>query len=150
MVAQKVGTADGAIAVFVDEDNEQWRFSFIAIEYEFGEKGFEKQQTASKRYTYLFGKGAKTRTAQQRFELLNKQSTLEDLKTAFAVEGLSQEFYQKIFNGYKTKTPLFVVLVHKNCNCTISSTYFLSHHLTQSHSVSFEFGVGFNIYFKNG
>jgi uncharacterized protein YlxP (DUF503 family) len=78
MVAQKVGTADGAIAVFVDEDNEQWRFSFIAIEYEFGEKGFEKQQTASKRYTYLFGKGAKTRTAQQRFELLNKHSTLEN------------------------------------------------------------------------
>jgi hypothetical protein len=30
-----------------------------AIEYEFGEKGFEKQQTASKRYTYLFGKGQK-------------------------------------------------------------------------------------------
>jgi uncharacterized protein YlxP (DUF503 family) len=27
MVAQKVGTADGAIAVFVDEDNEQWRFT---------------------------------------------------------------------------------------------------------------------------
>jgi phage pi2 protein 07 len=43
MVAQKVGTADGAIAVFVDEDNEQWRFSFIAIEYEFVEKGFEKK-----------------------------------------------------------------------------------------------------------
>ncbi len=37
MVAQRVDTADGAIAVFVDEDNEQWRFSFIAIEYEFGE-----------------------------------------------------------------------------------------------------------------
>jgi hypothetical protein len=29
MVAQRVDTADGAIAVFVDEDNEQWRFSFI-------------------------------------------------------------------------------------------------------------------------
>jgi uncharacterized protein YlxP (DUF503 family) len=71
MVAQRVDTADGAIAVFVDEDNEQWRFSFIAIEYEFGEKGIEKKQTASKRYTYLFGKEAKTRTAQQRFELLN-------------------------------------------------------------------------------
>jgi hypothetical protein len=34
------------------------RFSFIAIEYEFGEKGFKEKQTASKRYTYLFGKGA--------------------------------------------------------------------------------------------
>jgi uncharacterized protein YlxP (DUF503 family) len=102
MVAQRVDTADGAIAVFVDEDNEQWRFSFIAIEYEFGEKGIEKKQTASKRYTYLFGKGAKTRTAQQRFELLNKHSTLEDLKTAFAVEGLSQEFYQKLFAWYSS------------------------------------------------
>jgi hypothetical protein len=27
MVAQRVDTADGAIAVFVDEDNEQWRFN---------------------------------------------------------------------------------------------------------------------------
>jgi hypothetical protein len=46
-------------------------------------------------FVLSFWQGAKTRTAQQRFELLNKQSTLEDLKTAFAVEGLSQEFYQK-------------------------------------------------------
>jgi hypothetical protein len=38
-------------------------FCCLNNEYEFGEKGFEKKQTASKRYTYLFGKGAKTRTA---------------------------------------------------------------------------------------
>jgi type II restriction/modification system DNA methylase subunit YeeA len=85
----------------VDDDNQQWRFSFIAIEYELASDGIEKIQTASKRFTYLFGEGAKTRTAQQRFQLLNKQSTLEDLKKAFAVEPLNKEFYDKLYKWYE-------------------------------------------------
>jgi hypothetical protein len=100
LVAKEVGTEDGALAVYIDDDNQLWRFSFIAIEYEFGENGINKNQTASKRFTYLFGEGAKIRTATKRFESLNKQSTLEDLKTAFAVEGLNKEFYDKLYKWY--------------------------------------------------
>ncbi len=100
LVAQQVGSNEGALAVFVDDNNSQWRFSFIAIEYSLTERGVEKEQTASKRFTYLFGEGAKTRTAESRFEGLKKQSTLDDLKIAFAVEGLNKEFYDKLYKWY--------------------------------------------------
>ncbi len=100
LVAQQVGSNEGALAVFVDDNNSQWRFSFIAIEYSLTERGVEKEQTASKRFTYLFGEGAKTRTAENRFSKLGKQSTLKDLKVAFAVEALNKEFYDKLYNWY--------------------------------------------------
>ncbi len=99
LVAKQIQTQDGAIAVYVDEKNQQWRFSFIAIEYKFDD-GIKKTQTASKRFTYLLGEEAQVRTANQRFNKLNRQSTLDDLKTAFAVEGLNQEFYQKLYTWY--------------------------------------------------
>ena len=101
LVAREVKNDDGALAVYIDDESKQWRFSFIAIEYEFGDNGIEKEQTASKRFTYLFGEGAKTRTAENRFEILNENSTLADLKTAFAVEPLNKEFYGKLFKWYE-------------------------------------------------
>ena len=85
----------------MDDENKQWRFSFIAIEYRFTGKGIEKDQTASKRFTYLLGENAKTRTAKERFEQLHKQSTLQDLKTAFSVEELNKEFYDKLYRWYE-------------------------------------------------
>ncbi|WP_201339839.1 hypothetical protein [Isorropodon fossajaponicum symbiont] len=101
LVVKQIQTEDDAIAVYVDDKNKLWRFSFIAIEYKWGDDGIEKIQTASKRFTYLFGEGAKVRTLTQRFKVLNKQSTLEDLKTAFAVEQLNKYFTISFMNGMK-------------------------------------------------
>ena len=100
LVAKQISTEDGALAVYVDEENKQWRFSFIAIEYRFTNDGIQQEQTASKRFTYLLGENTQTRTAQDRFSALNKQSTLQDLKTAFSVEVLSKEFYDKLYKWY--------------------------------------------------
>ncbi len=101
LVAKQIHIEDGALAVYIDVDNQQWRFSFIAIEYSFSDEGIKKEQTASKRFTYLFGKNTKTRTAEERFKKLNNQSTLQDLKEAFAVEALNKEFYDKLYRWYK-------------------------------------------------
>ena len=100
LVAKQISTEDGALAVYVDDENQQWRFSFIAIEYRFTNDGIQQEQTASKRFTYLLGENTQTRTAQDRFSALNKQSTLQDLKTAFSVEVLSKEFYDKLYKWY--------------------------------------------------
>ncbi len=101
LVAKQIQTEDGALAVYVDEPNKQWRFSFIAIEYRFSDEGLRKEQTASKRFTYLLGENTNTKTAGKRFEKLDKQSTLEDLKTAFSVEALNKEFYDKLYSWYE-------------------------------------------------
>ncbi len=101
LVAKQIGSEDGALAVYVDDENKQWRFSFVAIEYRFTDTGVTTEKTASKRFTYLLGENAKTRTAIERFEQLHKQSTLEDLKTAFSVEELNKEFYDKLYRWYE-------------------------------------------------
>ncbi|SMN01105.1 putative type IIS restriction/modification enzyme [uncultured Candidatus Thioglobus sp.] len=100
LVAKQIKSEDGALAVYIDENKGQWRFSFIAIEYGFDESGLTKTQTASKRFTYLLGKDVKTRTAKKRFNILNKQSNLADLKTAFSVEQLNKEFYDALYKWY--------------------------------------------------
>ena len=101
LVAKQISSEDGALAVYVDAKNKQWRFSFIAIEYRFTNDGIQQEQTASKRFTYLLGENTQTRTAQDRFGALNKQSTLQDLKTAFSVEELNKEFYDKLYRWYE-------------------------------------------------
>ncbi len=101
LAAKEIQTEDGALAVYVDEPNKQWRFSFIAIEYHFTEDGSTGTQTASKRFTYLLGENAKTKTARERFGNIGQQSTLKDLKEAFAVEPLNKEFYGKLYTWYK-------------------------------------------------
>ncbi len=101
LVAKEIKTEDGALAVYVDIPNNQWRFSFIAIEWQLTDEGIKEQQTASKRFTYLLGENTQTRTAKDRFGQLNKQSTLENLKQAFAVEPLNKEFYDKLYKWYE-------------------------------------------------
>lgn len=105
----KSKTNDGAFAVYIDKDNSQWRFSFMTIEPHFKNGNIDLVKTASKRFTYLLGKNTQTRTAIQRFDRLNKQSTLQDLKDAFAVEPLTKDFYEKLFKWYREaeKTVVF-------------------------------------------
>ncbi len=106
LVAKQVQTQDGALAVYVDDKNAQWRFSFIAIEYKLNENNQPTtEQTASKRFTYLLGRGTQIRTAKDRFNKINKQSTLADLKETFAVEPLSKEFYDKLYKWYQKAQP---------------------------------------------
>lgn len=93
---------DGALAVYLsasspDRDGEQWRFSFVSVEYTLDADGrVATKESPSKRYTYLLGKGAQVRTVIERFSLLDKSSTLDDLLEAFSVEPLNKEFYEKL------------------------------------------------------
>ena len=102
MVSQQceIGSLDGALAVYWDEQG-KWRFSFISIQYRFNDKDeLLKEETASKRYTYLVGKGVQTRTVQTRFNQLPANPTLQELTAAFAVEPLNKEFYNKLYKWY--------------------------------------------------
>lgn len=104
MVASQIlpQTLSGALAVYVDDNNAQWRFSYIAITHRLSETGeLERIQTPPKRFTYLFGEGAKVRTAVKRFDELPQNSSLQDLQSAFAVESLNKEFYDKLYKWYE-------------------------------------------------
>lgn len=87
---------DGALVVFVQ--NDKWRLSFISEIRVLNDDGtIDKRATEPKRYTYLLGKGEKTKTPTDRLSLLtNKKIALEDIRAAFSVEALNNEFYKQI------------------------------------------------------
>ncbi|MEO8574910.1 MAG: DNA modification methylase, partial [Pyrinomonadaceae bacterium] len=87
---------DGALVVFVDQY--KWRLSFISEIRVIAKDGsVETKVTEPKRYTYLLGKGEKVKTPTDRLSLLvNKDISLEDIRTAFSVEALNKEFYDRV------------------------------------------------------
>jgi len=102
LVARFIGSpsADAVLAFFVGDspDHPDYRFSFAARTNAFSADGqLEQNETAPRRYTYLFGPGQPCRTALERFELLRSlgvRAQLGDLIEAFKVEPLFKEFYR--------------------------------------------------------
>lgn len=85
---------DGALIVF--EQADKWRLSFVSEIRTFDEEGnITKKITEPKRYTYLLGKGEKTKTPVDRlFSIAGKKLYLEEIRNAFSVEALNEEFYK--------------------------------------------------------
>ena len=99
LVSRFIGSpsADAVLAFFVG-DSPDYRFSFAARTSAFSTDGqLEQNETAPRRYTYLFGPNQPCRTALERLELLRTrgaQAQLTDLVEAFKVEPLFKEFYR--------------------------------------------------------
>ena len=91
---------DAALVAFVAPDSENWRFSFIKMEYKFNEKGkVEEEFTPARRYSFLVGKHETSHTAQSRLLPLllddESQPTLQNIEDAFSVEKATKEFFEK-------------------------------------------------------
>ncbi len=87
---------DGALIVFEQED--KWRLSFVSEIRSLNDDGnTAKKITEPKRYTYLLGRGEKTKTPVTRLvSIAGKPFTLEDIRSAFSVEALNEEFYSLV------------------------------------------------------
>ena len=86
------GEFDAALVVF--DSGDHWRLSFIC--------DIKGEATSPKRYTYVFGSNDLLyRTPIERFNFLKKKGiSFENLKTAFSVEALSDEFFDKYREQY--------------------------------------------------
>lgn len=98
-----------AFMLFHNENPEgkDWRFSFAYKDTTI------KGMTPAKRYTYLFGKNHRARTASERFaKLADAEKDTQNLLNAFSVEALSKDF----FNGYKEQYKAFCdfLFAHKD------------------------------------
>lgn len=86
--------------IFCYRDNESvLRFSYVSQTFAFGEDGkMAKEETDTKRFTYILGEGHRSRTAIGQFENLKSSSqTLKDLTKAFSLDAVSDKF----FDDYK-------------------------------------------------
>ena len=111
IIRRILGTFQGAFMIFHYEDTERWdwRFSFCC-------KG-DKDITEAKRFTFLLGPNQSCRTAAQNFVKLaasasaSASPTMDDIKRAFDVEALSNEFFAK----YKTHYEIIVKYITGKC-----------------------------------
>ncbi|MBU0591688.1 MAG: TaqI-like C-terminal specificity domain-containing protein [Candidatus Micrarchaeota archaeon] len=96
---------DAALVAFYDE-TEDWRFSFVKMEYnliktEDGKVKAETDITPAKRYSYLVGKNEPNHTCKSQFLqlLINDEHppSIDEIELAFSIENVTKEF----FNRYK-------------------------------------------------
>ena len=101
VIRRILGTFQGAFMIFHYDDTERWdwRFSFCC-------KG-EKEITEAKRFTFLLGPNQSCRTAAQNFVKLaastssSESPTMDNIRKAFDVEALSDEFFAKYKDRYE-------------------------------------------------
>ena len=96
---------DAALVAFYGENPEDWRFSFVKMEYKIGEDGkVLKELTPAKRYSFLVGKNEPNHTCKRQFlKLLTEEDippTLEELERAFSVENVTKEFFEEYKNRF--------------------------------------------------
>lgn len=96
---------DAALVAFYGENPEDWRFSFVKMEYKMGEDGkILKELTPAKRYSFLVGKNEPNHTCKSQFlKLLTEDDippTLEELEGAFGVENVTKIFFEEYKNRF--------------------------------------------------
>lgn len=92
-IASEAMTFTHAFILFHYDNEAQrpWRFSYV-----YKERTTAATRATAKRYTYVFGKDYRSRTAIERFlELARSSKTDKDFAEAFSVEALSDEFFDR-------------------------------------------------------
>lgn len=95
---------DAALVAFVSPNEEDWRFSFVKMEYKFdttkkGQPKVTEQFTPAKRYSFLVGENENSHTAQSRLlpilENTDNDPSLSNIEEAFSIEKVTKEFFEK-------------------------------------------------------
>jgi len=98
-IANWLGKSDKSAAlVAFYGDNENWRFSFVKMEYQLTQEGdVKKDLTPAKRYSFLIGKNEPNHTCKSRFlKLLMEEKinpSLDELEEAFSIDNVTKEFF---------------------------------------------------------
>ncbi|MFH1767379.1 MAG: N-6 DNA methylase [Patescibacteria group bacterium] len=98
------GEKDAALIAFVSPNEEEWRFSFVKMEYRLtesagGRVGATEEFTPARRYSFLVGRNENSHTAQSRLVPLlledDQNPTLQEIEDAFGIEKVTKEFFER-------------------------------------------------------
>ncbi|MFH1315210.1 MAG: class I SAM-dependent DNA methyltransferase, partial [Candidatus Uhrbacteria bacterium] len=127
-VAHKLKRGDNykeaALVAFVPPSSQNWRFSYVRMEYETkrdsktGRIKAEERLTPARRYSYLVGVNEKSHTAQKQLLSLladDKQDPeLASLEQAFSVEKVTKEFFTEYSRLFEMTDKALTDLVKKD------------------------------------
>ena len=94
---------DAALVAFVPPEGDEWRFSFIRLEYSLaktvsGAVRIEQKLTPARRSSFLVGAAEPHRTAETQLLnclLANFPLALDDIERAFSVEAVTESFFRE-------------------------------------------------------
>lgn len=107
------GEKDAALVAYHTDNPDDWRFSFIRMEYkqevtESGKIKVEEDITPARRYSFLVGKNEPNHTAQEQLIPILKDDynnpTLSEIEKAFSVEKVTKKFYLDYRNLFENLT----------------------------------------------
>ncbi len=93
-----------ALVAFYNNNSEDWRLSFIKLDYSYKEAKLEEELTPAKRFSFLLGENEKHHTAISRFLPLisndKEAPTIAEIEEAFNIEVVTKEFFEKYCDLY--------------------------------------------------
>jgi len=120
---------DAALVAFVSPDDEDWRFSFVKIQYLFKDNKAAEMLSSALRYSFLVGKNEISYTAQTQLRpfLLDDISkpSLEMMEQAFSVEKVSNKFFKEYKFLYEkalvefNSNEVFTKVLEQNSNLSV-------------------------------
>ncbi len=116
---------DAGLVAFVPPDAEDWRFSFVKMEYKF-EKTLKgnfkvKEEFTPVRYSFLVGKNESSHTAQSCFVPILENDynpKLDEIMGAFNIEKVTKEFFKE----YKKLFDIFIKELNGNHSFIIEAS----------------------------
>jgi len=108
-----------ALVAFVSPNEEDWRFSFVKMEYKFDETGRVKEEfTPARRYSFLVGKNENSHTAQSQLlpilENTDQDPTIRSIEERFSIEKVTKEFFEQYRELYHKVKDALDTLVTKD------------------------------------
>lgn len=95
---------DAALVAFYGDDHDDWRFSFVRLEYgigtgDDGKIRVDRKLTPARRFSFLVGKHEPNHTCRKRFLGLvqeeRRNPALADIEECFSVENVTKEFFER-------------------------------------------------------
>src|SRR6266496_3778056 len=114
---------DAVLAAFVSPTEEDWRFSFIKLEYSLEETATgrvkeRRELTPARRFSFLVGSNERSHTAQKQFLSLLQNDlsdpALNEIEEAFQIEKVTKEFFRRYRELYNNLREELARLVNKN------------------------------------
>lgn len=114
---------DAALVAFVSPNEEDWRFSFVKMDYkiETTEKGrvkVKEEFTPARRYSFLVGKNENSHTAQSQLlpilENTDQDPTIRSIEERFSIEKVTKEFFEQYRELYHKVKDALDTLVTKD------------------------------------
>lgn len=102
LLQTKYPSFNAALVAYFDGVRNNWKLSFVTVDYEISEKGVELKYKPAKRFSFLVGEDEPVKTCMQQLKPIyetNNIPTLNSLNEAFSINRLSNEFY----NEYRKK-----------------------------------------------